>query len=264
LRRALELGPRLPLAHKLYAHLESELGRAPDAMVRLLRLARETRNDAELFAGLVHACRYSGLMEASLAAHREAQRLDPHLPTGVVHTLWQLGDFERVLQESDREGQATRAFALLALGRKREALEAWEVVAQAFSPQTPPVKEWIDSVRDFLSLGEASRPAVFKNLDGAFDPEEVFFVGTQAARLDMPEATSILGRAVDAGYAAWDALVRHPWIAAVREKPGFAEVVDRAAAARARALEAFREAGGPALLGLDETGRGAAASRSAS
>ena len=39
LRRALELSPKLPLAHKLYAHLESELGRAQDAMVRLVRLS---------------------------------------------------------------------------------------------------------------------------------------------------------------------------------------------------------------------------------
>ncbi|HEX9185469.1 MAG TPA: protein kinase, partial [Vicinamibacteria bacterium] len=68
LRRALELSPELPLAHKLYAHLEAEMGRAQDAMVRLLRLARDNRNDPELFAGLVHACRYSGLLEASLAA----------------------------------------------------------------------------------------------------------------------------------------------------------------------------------------------------
>ena len=99
LRRALDLSPRLPLAHKLYAHLEAEVGRAQDAMVRLLRLAAEARNDAELFAGLVHACRYSGLLEASLAAHREAQRLDPHLSTGVVHTLWQRGEFEAVLEQ---------------------------------------------------------------------------------------------------------------------------------------------------------------------
>src|SRR5262249_30130555 len=251
LRRALELSPRLPLAHKLYAQLESEIGRAPDAMVRLLGLARETRNDPELFAGLVHVCRYSGLFEASLAAHRETQRLDPHLPTGVVHTLWQLGDFERVLGPPAAEASGARAFALLALDRQEEALETWETLARSFAPQTPVVRDWIDGVRDFLSLSEVSRAAVFKNLDGAFDPEEIFFVGTQAARLEMPEATEILGRAVDAGYLAWDALVRHPWIAPVRGQPGFADVVHRAEQARRRAEEAFRGAGGPALLGLE-------------
>ena len=39
-----------------------------------------------------------------------------------------------------------------------EALEAWETVARAFSPQTPVVREWVDGVREFLSLvrGEPS------------------------------------------------------------------------------------------------------------
>jgi serine/threonine protein kinase len=251
LRRALELSPRLPLAHKLMAHLESEVGRAQEAMVRLLGLAADTRNDAELFAGLVHACRYSGLLEASLAAHREAQRLDPNLPTGVVHTLWQLGEFERQLELNDGEGGvAARSFALLALGRREEALQAWDKVAATYDLQSPVVREWIEPVRDFLTLSEASREAVYRNLDGAFDPEEIFFVGTQAARLEMPEATEILGRAVEGGYPCWDALMRHPWIAPVKEQPGFTDVVRRAELARQRAEAAFREAGGPALLGL--------------
>ncbi len=33
--------------------------------------------DPEHFAGLVHACRYAGLLNASVAAHEEARRLDP-------------------------------------------------------------------------------------------------------------------------------------------------------------------------------------------
>jgi tetratricopeptide (TPR) repeat protein len=251
LRRAQELSPDLPLVQKLYAQLESEVGRAQEAMVRLLRLARDTRNDAELFAGLVHVCRYSGLYEASLAAHREAQRLDPHLPTGVVHTLWQRADFEGVLDQSGNEGEASHAFALLALGRQAEAVAAWDRLASALAPRTPPVQDWLDGVREFLALSEVSRRAVFKNLDGAFDPEEIFFVGTQAARLGMPEAVEMLGRAVDAGYAARDALTGHPWMDAVRDQPGFADVVRRASEARGRALAAFREAGGEALLGVD-------------
>jgi tetratricopeptide (TPR) repeat protein len=36
LDRALQLSPDLPLAHHLYAQLESDIGRAQDAMVRLL------------------------------------------------------------------------------------------------------------------------------------------------------------------------------------------------------------------------------------
>jgi hypothetical protein len=109
-------------------------------------------------------------------------------------------------------------------------------------------------VRDFLTLSDRSRGAVFKNLEGAFDPEEIFFVGTQAARLGMPEAIGMLARAVDAGYAGRDALLGHPWLDAVRDLPGFADVLRRASEARDRALAAFREAGGETLLGVDARG----------
>src|SRR4029453_15949333 len=50
-RRALELNPRLPLAHKFYAHLEADQGQARSAIVRLLGEAARRGNDPELFAG---------------------------------------------------------------------------------------------------------------------------------------------------------------------------------------------------------------------
>ncbi len=67
-RQALKLAPDLPAAHRYLTHLESERGRATDAIARLLQHATVNRNDALLFAGLVHACRYAGLINASLAA----------------------------------------------------------------------------------------------------------------------------------------------------------------------------------------------------
>ena len=78
-RRALELNPRLSVAHKFYAHLEADMGQAQQALVRLLGEADRHGNDPELFAGLVHACRYCGLYEQSIAAHAEARRLDPNV-----------------------------------------------------------------------------------------------------------------------------------------------------------------------------------------
>jgi hypothetical protein len=72
LQRALALNPRLTIAHKFSANLEADIGESPRAVVRLLGEATRHGNDPELFAGLVHACRYCGLFEASLAAHAEA------------------------------------------------------------------------------------------------------------------------------------------------------------------------------------------------
>ena len=86
-RRALALSPQLSVAHKFYANLEADIGQAQGALVRLLGEANRHGNDPELFAGLVHACRYCGLYEHSIAAHAEARRLDPNVPTSFEQTL---------------------------------------------------------------------------------------------------------------------------------------------------------------------------------
>ena len=85
------------MAHKFYANLEADIGQAPRALVRLLGEASRHGNDPELFAGLVHACRYCGLYEQSIAAHAEARRLDPNVPTSLEQTLLMTGDIERLL-----------------------------------------------------------------------------------------------------------------------------------------------------------------------
>ena len=109
--------PSCTVAHKLYVHHESEMGHSIEAMVRLLGLAGSARNDPEIFAGLVHACRYCGLLEASEAAHREARRLDPHISTSVVYTLWARGAMDRIVAEtSDASDFQLRMMALEALG----------------------------------------------------------------------------------------------------------------------------------------------------
>ena len=86
-QRALTLNPHLSIAHKFYANLEADIGEPIRAIVRLLKEANRHGNDPELFAGLVHACRYCGLFDESIAAHAEARRLDPNIPTSLEQTL---------------------------------------------------------------------------------------------------------------------------------------------------------------------------------
>src|SRR4029077_19340705 len=62
-KRSLELNPDLTVTHKLFAQLEVDVGRGHAAMVRLVERAQTA--DSELLAGLVTACRYCGLPEAS-------------------------------------------------------------------------------------------------------------------------------------------------------------------------------------------------------
>ena len=123
-QRALGLNPDLPMAHKLYAYLEVEQGRAADAMLRLIERAKKRTADPKLFAGLVHACRYCGLLEASLAAHAHAQRLDPKMPTSVINTYWHLDEYGRVADSEFERAPMLAAMAWLMLNRAADAIDA--------------------------------------------------------------------------------------------------------------------------------------------
>jgi tetratricopeptide (TPR) repeat protein len=246
-RRALELDPALPVAHKLFAHREAETGRARDAMVRLIGLARSTRNDPEIFAGLVHACRYCGLLEASEAAHHEARRLDPHISTSVVYTWWAPGDMARVLAETSDAGDSElRTMALEALGRQDEARKSLHA-----TPVLVPV--WATIVQALLALVDRSpdAAAAFAELAATHtDPEALFMYGACQARVgDTARAHSTLVASVEGGFTVPQALRDHPWLAPLREASSFGLLIARAEAARDEAERAYQAAGGPALLG---------------
>jgi serine/threonine-protein kinase len=247
-RRALELDPELPLAHKLSAHHEAEMGRSREAMLDLLALARRSPHDPEVFAGLVHACRYSGLLDASEAAHREARRLDPHLWTSVIYTWWARGEMQRIVDETaDAHDFELRAMALFELGRVPEAL-------LTLDHRRGPLAPTFDDIRGGLQGLMERRPGALDRfleiVDVHTDPEALFlYAGAQARFGDTGGAIVRLRRAVEAGYSAPSALRRHPWLEPIRGEPAFAELVEHAEARHLQALRDFTEAGGPALLG---------------
>jgi eukaryotic-like serine/threonine-protein kinase len=276
-RRALELDPDLPVAHKLYAHREAEMGRARDALVRLLGLARTTRNDPEIFAGLVHACRYRardalgrllglarttrndpeifaglvhacrycGLLEASEFAHREARRLDPHISTSVVYTWWARGDMERVIAETSDAGDfELRTMAFFARGQEDEARRTLEQPSASFSPVLATIKKALVAMID----RRAEAADIFAELAATHsDPEAMFMYGACLGRIgDTARGLSALGACVDGGFAVPQALA-HPWLASLGG--ALDGLATRAEASRREAEQAFREAGGPALLG---------------
>ena len=143
-RRALGLDPRLTVADKFYAYLESDMGHAARAMVRLLGEANRHGNDAELFAGLAHTCRYCGLFDESIAADLEARRLDPNVATNLQQTLVLTGDLERLLAlDAPPVGggdAATRVIALGLAGRRDEARRLLTELRQAV--QIPTFQWW--------------------------------------------------------------------------------------------------------------------------
>jgi len=82
------------------------------------------------------------------------------------------------------------------------------------------------------------------------DPEALFmYAGVQARFGDTARALARLTSAVEGGFTVPEALRGHPWLAPLRDSAAFGPLVERAETARREAEEAFREAGGPSLLG---------------
>jgi tetratricopeptide (TPR) repeat protein len=246
-QRALVLNPDLPVLHKYYAQLECDAGRAVDAMRRLLQRARRAV-DPEHFAGLVHACRYAGLLNASVAAHEEARRLDPGIPTSVINTYLMLGDYDRILRIEDNDPDS-KVMALYRLGRPDEALASWKR-PPADAPAT--YKAWDEMMVACLTGGPGAREAA-EHAVGSMswsDPEGYTSGAIMLCNVGSYDlALLALAKAVDGGYFVVEPLRDDPWLAPLRENPRFTEILQRAQAGRDDALAVFRAEGGEALLG---------------
>ncbi len=250
--RALELNPDLALAHNQLAYLEADSGRAGDAMVRLLLRAKAIRTDPELFAGLVHVCRFCGLLEASVAAHGHACRLDPGIRTSVCHTHFMRGDYHRALETSKEVLGYLGPLALLSLGRQPEALKLAREMERTSTP-LPLVRHMFSSIR---ALAQGARAEALETSEQAIalithGPEELYYQARHLAYLSARDrAPAILARAVEEGFFCYPALVRDPWLHALRETPEFAGILQRALERHAKAVRAFVEAGGDQVLGV--------------
>jgi eukaryotic-like serine/threonine-protein kinase len=256
-RRALALNPRLSIAHKFYANLEADIGQSERAVVRLLDEASRHGNDPELFAGLVHACRYSGLFEQSFAAHAEARRLDPNVSTAIDQTLLMIGDVDRLIaldQPAVIAGgdDGIKVIALGMAARRDQARERLTVMRQSsriptFQSWTDHLLAWLDRRREDMIVGISSL-GTLKIWD---DPEAMFQEGWLLCDVGEYElGLGYLQRAVAKGYFPTATLARSPQFDALRGTPAFDTLLAESESGRRRALAAFRAAGGELLLGV--------------
>ena len=248
--RALELNPELTLAQHLYANFEVEAGRTTDALRRLLSRATSGSADPELFAGLVHVLRYAGLVDASMAAHEQARRLDPTVRTSVAYSYLFAGEYEKAVG-NDREAHPfVRDYALALLGRREEAIAGYKTLES----QTSGVFRLISGSQraalegnreEAIGLLEEMAPSGFR------DPEGRYFVARTYAFLgERAPAVELLGQIVDSGFFCVSVFQRDPWLDSIRTQPEFPAIVRRAEARHREAKEIFEELKGPRLLGL--------------
>ncbi len=247
-QRALELNPELPLAHSQYAFLEAELGRAKEAVVRLLRCAQTGSASPDLFVALVLCSRFCGLLELSVAAHERAQELDPQIATSVSHTYYQLGDYENSLRHVAAGAWAIKGMTLGTMGRIAEAAAAFREVEKAGMPA--PMRAFVEAWRAMLEgNGRASLDAAERCIQQYLDPEGVFYMALIMAHLGASErALAVLSECMDRGFSSVEVLLRNPWYDNLRSSKRFRKLVQRAKERFEEADEAYRTVGGPLLL----------------
>jgi eukaryotic-like serine/threonine-protein kinase len=254
-RRALELNPRLSVAHKYYAHLEADIGQATRAIVRLLGEANRHGNDPELFAGLVHACRYCGLFDEALASHAEARRLDPNVPTSLDQTLLMTGDIGRLMSSEmpvvvAGGDEGIRVIGLGLAGRRDEARQTLLNMRRA--SHLPAFRSWTEYLMAWLDRrpsGMVDDPSL-GSLKIDDDPEAIFQEGWLLCDAgDYERGLDYLRRAVSKGYFIAPTLSGRPQFDPLRGRPDFQAILAEAEEGRRWALGAFVEAGGNRLLG---------------
>lgn len=248
LRRALEINPDLSAAENVLAHLDVDLGRAEQAMVRLLGRARQRPADPDLYSGIAYACRYCGLLTASLAAVEQARRFDPKIRTSGALSLFAAGQYEAALHFQSEPVPYLHSLALGMLGRQAEALDVLEALP------VDPNNRLVHFLRALQCLFRNEAQASMAALEPIIrlpDPEGKYYFGRNAAYLGMTaHALALLGEAVDGGFFCLPSYAHDPWLDSLRGTDEFASLLRRAEARHRRALFAFLDANGDRVLGV--------------
>jgi hypothetical protein len=248
LQRSLELNPDLSSAENVLAHLAVDLGRAEESMVRLIRRAKDRPADPELYAGLTHACRYCGLMSASIAATEQARRLDSRIRTSGVHTYFMLGEYDRVLESESEPVPYMRNLALVMMGRVDEARTSLLTVdTQAAGRLAAFTKGLLDLVEDRPDEAVSQ----FRSVTDIPDPEGRYYLARAIAFCGYgQEALPLLASAVEDGFFCLTAFTRDPWLDPLRGTTEFAALIRRAEARHRQAMISFLNAEGDRVLGV--------------
>src|SRR5688572_1084266 len=248
--RALELDPENGAAQLYYAQLEIDLGRLDAALARLLERVRHRRAEPHIYAALVHACRYGGLLDESLAAHRHAQRLDPTVSTSVHHTYYMQGDYEQALASAENVNDPFEARVVWALGRDGDALERARREEERFA-SVPTMRAFSSAVHAAIEgrleegVVELDRITTSSFADG----EGLFYIAGIYVRLGQPHrAVELLARAIDSGFLCARGFETDVYLEPLRAMAEWQPLLEKLEVKRRRVTNEFVRAGGRALL----------------
>jgi len=226
-QRALTLDPDLACAHHFYTQLQVDLGQSHDAVVRLGERIVQRGEEPESYAGLVHALRYCGLLEESVAAHVRATALDPAIVTSVDHTHFLRCDYERTLQ-STRSQYYLDTAAWAALGVRDRAVT---LLTARLAPGhlSPLMTGLMGSLLAILEDRRDDAAWVMSEVNVHREPEVLFYLARHYAMLgDRAETIRMVARARAEGFTTSHTLAHDPVFNEVRSQREFKREIDAA------------------------------------
>jgi tetratricopeptide (TPR) repeat protein len=191
------------------------------------------------------------LLEESVAAHRQARRLDPTVSTSVLHTYYMQGDYARALDEGYSSSDPFEARVLGAMGREAEAIDAARREEQRYTG-VPLLLSFCTSLRAAFEGQPDEATAALERIDTfAFsDGEGLFYEAEVYAKLGLLDrARTTLERAIEGGFLCLPAFENDPYLAPLRKMAEWPALVERVASRRAVVVEGFNRSGGQTLLG---------------
>ena len=254
LKKSLELDPHLPFAVNLRAHMDIYAGLSEQVLVQLMGYAEERKNAADVFTALVLACRFAGLHEASIAAHKIAKRLDPGVSSSVAHTYFQLGEYSSALEIGKPDNLYIYSLVRIMLGEEQVVLQGLREMEIEANPDL--FASWmLITVHQLEGNRQKAIEHALRIDDAGFeDREGTFYLARHLAALGEPDkAIELLDKSERGGFALVAHTARDPWLSSIRDRPEFKNILRRAEKRRRTAMLHFFEEGGDRLLGLKIT-----------
>jgi DNA-binding winged helix-turn-helix (wHTH) protein len=248
-QRAFVIDPDLACAHHFYTHLQVDLGRASDALVRLAGRLTRRGDDPETLAGLVQVLRCCGLLEDSVSAHERAIALDPTVKTSVAHTHFLRGEFGRIFETyNSGAGYYLDAAAWASLGAVDRAVDLLRTRLSRSQPG-PSMLSLMASLLAVLENRGEDAIALMESENIIREPEGLFYLARHCGMLNASgPAIDLVRRARLGGFWSSRALERDSAFNGIRNSPEFEEELRGARRLEQNACQMFREARGQALM----------------
>jgi hypothetical protein len=198
----------------------------------------------------VVACRFCGLLEASLAADREARRLDPRVHSSVQYTHLLRGDLVQAMAHDDNEVPTVRHMALAEQGQVVEAIGGLRALEG--KRLEGGLGGYVTAIRaslegDRAAVLEASEITLRPNFR---DPEGIYVNARWVARVGELEIALRMLALAAAGYWPLLSWERDPSWDPLRGDARFAALLSAVRERHREAARAFVAAGGERLLGM--------------